>query len=302
MARKRKGNEIHGILLLDKPQDMSSNHALQRSKRLLNAQKAGHTGTLDPMATGLLPLCFGSSTKISQYLLDSDKGYFATVKFGIATDSGDAEGNIISQATEMPSLTIDILENLCESLRGTIEQVPPMYSALKHQGKPLYELARQGIEVERKARCVTIHSLDILRFDAEKHEMDIQVHCSKGTYIRSLAISLGEMLGCGAHLTTLRRTDCGLFSLSQSITLEQLEQWDEQQRLETLLSPERAFTNTPIYTIPEDQIRSFYDKGKLPLTQHHGIVRLYCDQTFVAIALFDNGVMQHKHIFIRYLE
>ena len=302
MARKRKGNNVQGILLLDKPLGLSSNQALQRCKHLLNAQKAGHTGTLDPMATGLLPLCFGNSTKISQYLLDSDKGYFATIKYGITTESGDAEGSVIATAENIPELTLAQLEVYCEHLRGDIEQIPPMFSALKHQGKPLYLLAREGIEIERKPRQVTIYKLEILRLDPTLHEIDIQVHCSKGTYIRSLAISLGEMIGCGAHLIGLHRTHCGLFSIDQAIGLDKLAEQSDIKRLEHLVSPEQAFTNTPIYTIPQEWIRSFYDKGKLPPTQHHGIVRLYCEQTFVAIAEFINGEMQHKQIFIRYLE
>lgn len=236
MARKRKGRAVHGILLLDKPTGMSSNAALQVVKRLFNAQKAGHTGSLDPLATGLLPICLGEATKITSYLLDSDKKYQGTAKLGIRTNTADAEGDVL-QTRPVPILSDDTLEMALDSFRGEISQIPPMHSALKLNGKPLYELARQGIEVERKPRNVTIFELQKLGFD--KDELELFVHCSKGTYIRTLAEDLGEILECGAHLSALRRVAAGPFDIKQSITLEKLIELAEQGmgELDKLLLP-----------------------------------------------------------------
>ena len=196
---------LHGVLLLDKPLGLSSNDALQRVKRLLRAEKAGHTGTLDPLATGLLPLCFGAATKFSQLNLEADKAYIATLHLGQTTTTADREGEVVLERplTFSPAQLQDALQ----SLRGEIDQVPPMHSALKHEGKALYELARQGVEVERAPRRITIHALELLSQAGET--MQILVRCSKGTYIRTLAQDLGELLGCGAHLSALRRTDAG---------------------------------------------------------------------------------------------
>ncbi len=207
------------MLLLDKPQGVSSNGALQTARRLFNAAKAGHTGTLDPMASGLLPLTFGEATKFSQMLLDADKTYEAVVQLGVDTDSGDADGAVI--ATRPVAVDRAALEAVLARFRGEIEQVPPMYSALKRDGKALYEYARAGIELEREARKVTIHALELLDFAGER--FTIRVHCSKGTYIRSLAMDIGAALGCGAHLAALRRTAIGAFDLSGAVTLEALE-------------------------------------------------------------------------------
>ena len=214
---KRKGQPqrriirrvVDGVLLLDKSQGVSSNGALQTARRLLNAAKAGHTGTLDPMASGLLPLTFGEATKFSQMLLDADKVYEAVVQLGVDTDSGDADGAVI--ATRPVAVDRAALEAVLTRFRGEIEQVPPMYSALKRDGKALYEYAREGIELEREARRVTIHALELLDFAGERFA--IRVHCSKGTYIRSLAMDIGAALGCGAHLCALRRTAIGAFEL-----------------------------------------------------------------------------------------
>ncbi|MBI5329245.1 MAG: tRNA pseudouridine(55) synthase TruB [Betaproteobacteria bacterium] len=212
---KRK---IDGVLLLDKPVGLTSNSALQKAKRLFNAAKAGHTGTLDPFATGLLPLCLGEATKFSQFLLDADKVYLAEVKLGIRTSSGDTEGDII--ATRPVSLDEAALRQALQGFMGEIEQIPPMHSALKHQGRPLYEYARKGVEIERKPRRVVVHELTLEGLGGDT--CTLRVHCGKGFYVRALADDLGEVLGCGAHLYGLRRTGVGPFDISQAWTPEQL--------------------------------------------------------------------------------
>ncbi|MBA4500777.1 tRNA pseudouridine(55) synthase TruB [Marinobacterium marinum] len=246
MARKPKGRSISGLFLLDKPQGLSSNSALQRVKRLYGAAKAGHTGALDPLATGLLPICLGEATKFSQYLLDSDKRYLTTAKLGQRTDTCDAEGSITEEKAIPGDLTSAQVEALLnEHFSGEIEQVPPVYSALKLNGQPLYKLARQGIEVEVKPRQVWIHEIRLLAL--RKDEIDLEIFCSKGTYIRSIVEDLGLLLGCGAHVTVLRRLQTGAFDASQMMTLEQLQRLAEpgaeesensiQQRLDALLLP-----------------------------------------------------------------
>lgn len=216
---KRIRRDVSGILILDKPRGMSSNQALQKVRWLLNAEKAGHTGSLDPLATGVLPLCFGEATKFSQYLLDADKGYETVAQLGVTTTTGDAEGEVL----ERRDVTVgrDELEAALGRFRGEIQQVPPMYSALKKDGQPLYKLARAGEVVEREARSVTIARLELLAFDSTK--ATLSVSCSKGTYIRTLVEDLGQVLGCGGHVAELRRTLAGPFNLSQAISLEELE-------------------------------------------------------------------------------
>lgn len=243
---------IDGVLLLDKPQGLSSNNALQKARWLFNAEKAGHTGTLDPMATGLLPLCFGEATKFSQSLLEADKGYDATILLGVTTDTCDAEGEVLE--TRPVDVSRGQLEGVLESLTGAIEQIPPMHSALKRDGKPLYELARQGIEVERAPRRITIHRIDLTAFDGQS--LKISVACSKGTYIRTLAQDIGAKLGCGAHLTALRRTFSGTLSLGPAISLEALEALSPEERDAHLLPPDVLLAPLPSITIsPEDQLR-----------------------------------------------
>ncbi|NYT86576.1 tRNA pseudouridine(55) synthase TruB [Pollutimonas harenae] len=218
----RRGQMLDGVLLLDKPEGLSSNHALQRAKRALDARKAGHTGTLDPFATGLLVCCLGRATKISGKMLEADKGYVATLRLGEETDSGDLTGNIVAQApSEFKGVTQSEFEKVLPQFRGEIEQIPPMYSALKRDGKPLYEYARQGIELERPARKVTIHALELLQFNGL--EAEILVECSKGTYIRTLAQDIGRQLGCGGHLKALRRIRVGPFKLDDAVGLEALQ-------------------------------------------------------------------------------
>jgi tRNA pseudouridine55 synthase len=237
--------DVHGVLLLDKPLGLSSNDALVRAKRLLRANKAGHTGTLDPLATGLLPLCFGEATKFSQDLLDADKTYEATVRLGATTSTGDAEGEIV---VERP-VTCDraALDAAIARFTGEIDQVPPMYSALKKDGKPLYEYARAGQTVERPARRVTIHAISLLNVDLNAAAFTMLVTCSKGTYIRTLAEDIGEALGCGAHLTGLRRTAVGDLTLAGAVTLEQIEAQADEMR-PAMLAPVDALLQrcTPV--------------------------------------------------------
>ncbi|MDH4040363.1 MAG: tRNA pseudouridine(55) synthase TruB [Gammaproteobacteria bacterium] len=243
MARQRRGRPLDGILVLDKPAGVSSNRALQMVKRLYGAAKAGHTGSLDPLATGVLPLCFGEATKFSQYLLDADKAYESTFVLGIATDTGDAEGQVLETLDASGISEADVAAAL-EAFRGEIEQVPSMYSALKHQGQPLYKLARRGEEVERKARRVVIKQLELRAFrGGSRPEVDIYLECSKGTYVRSIAEDLGRMLGCGAHVTRLRRTRAGAFGIGDSVTMAALEALHADGRvaaLDALLLPADA--------------------------------------------------------------
>ncbi|HJE71115.1 tRNA pseudouridine(55) synthase TruB [Pseudomonas oryzihabitans] len=216
---KRIRRQVHGVLVLDKPRGFSSNAALQKVRWLLNAEKAGHTGSLDPLATGVLPLCFGEATKFSQYLLDADKGYSTVAQLGVTTTTGDAEGEVL----ERRAVTVDeaAIQAALPAFRGQIEQIPPMYSALKRDGQPLYKLARAGEVVEREARSVTIARLELLALQEDR--ATLEVACSKGTYVRTLVEDLGAHLGCGAHVAELRRTQAGPFGLAQAISLEELE-------------------------------------------------------------------------------
>lgn len=232
MTARRERRAISGVLLLDKPEGISSNAALQHAKRLYRAQKAGHTGNLDPIASGLLPICFGEATKFSQYLTDSDKRYRAIIRLGQTTDTGDAEGRVLE--THPVRVTSQQLQAVLQQFKGEIEQIPPMHSALKHQGRPLYHYARKGVEIERAPRRVIIHELILLDFDG-RDRVALDVRCSKGTYIRVLAEDIGKALGCGAYLAGLRRTEVGGFSVEQAVTLDQLEAMDEAGRDRLLL-------------------------------------------------------------------
>ncbi len=226
---------VHGVLLLDKPLGLSSNQALQKAKWLLRAEKAGHTGTLDPLATGILPICFGAATKFSQMHLDADKAYETTVRLGVTTTTGDAEGEVVAQ--QPVTCTLGQLVETLDRFTGDIQQIPPMHSALKKEGKALYEYARQGLSVEREPRTVTIHALELLHaeLNGPSPELRLRVHCSKGTYIRTLGEDVAKALGCGGHLSMLRRIQTGPFSVSQSVSLAELEAMDESQRLSKLL-------------------------------------------------------------------
>jgi tRNA pseudouridine55 synthase len=244
---------VHGVLLLDKPLGLSSNDALQKAKRLYRAEKAGHTGTLDPLATGLLPLCFGAATKFSQISLDADKRYLATLKLGITTTTADAEGDVIE--TREVNVSRARLQAACERFTGPIQQVPPMHSALKRDGKALYEYARAGIEIEREARAVKIHAIDIVGGGNDTWTLDVR--CSKGTYIRTLAEDIGAALGCGAHLSALRRTGSGALSLAGALTLEQLEAMSESERDAALMDADAMLADWPVVRLDTEDAGRF---------------------------------------------
>jgi len=273
---KRPKKHINGILLLDKPLGFSSNQALQKVKWLLQAAKAGHTGTLDPLATGLLPLCFGEATKFAHYLTEADKTYLATLKLGAVTTTGDAEGEVI--ASSHVNVTSAEFFAACRQFEGEISQTPPMFSALKHEGKALYEYARAGIEIAREARQVAIHQIVVNQFAGDVAE--ITVHCSKGTYIRTLAEDIGKLLGCGAHLIGLRRTATAGYDITQALTLQQFEQMTESERLAALAPPDSAVQYLPSMVLDADaayyllQGQSVWQSGKIPA----GLLRLYDTQ------------------------
>lgn len=252
MQTKRIKRPISGVLLLDKPIGITSNAALQHVKRLYQASKAGLTGILDPLASGLLPICFGEATKFAQYPTDADKSYDAAIKLGITTDTGDSEGQILTQIK--PNVGIVAVKDAIAQFVGTTLQTPPMYSALKHQGQPLYKYARQGVEIERKAREVTLHRITLIDFGDDV--LRISVDCSKGTYIRVLAEDIGSQLGCGAHLTALRRTQVGRFSLADATTLDSLEAQPEAERDQLLLPIDCLVTHLP--KVQLEQEGAFY--------------------------------------------
>ena len=244
---------LHGVLLLDKPLGWTSNDALQKAKGVLRAEKGGHTGTLDPLATGLLPLCFGAATKFSQASLDADKHYRATLRLGQRTATGDAEGAVIEERP-LPTQR-EAIDAACAQFVGPQQQVPPMHSALKHEGKALYEYARQGIEIERPARAVVIHRIDIISWHAET--LVIDVHCSKGTYIRTLAEDIGAALGCCAHLSALRRTGSGALRVESAVTMEALLALDPADREALLQPPEVLVAAWPQVCLPDDEAGRF---------------------------------------------
>lgn len=249
---RRRGRDIHGVLLLDKPQGLSSNDALQKVKRLYNANRAGHTGALDPLATGMLPICLGEATKFSQFLLDSDKRYRVIARLGQRTDTSDADGQIVQERPV--NFTQAQLDAALDSFRGDIKQVPSMYSALKYQGKKLYEYARQGIEVPREARSITVYDLQFIRWEGD--ELELEIHCSKGTYIRTITDDLGELLGCGAHVIYLRRLQVATYPIERMVTLEQLNELLEQAQAQEvapgeLLDPLLMPMDSPVENYPE---------------------------------------------------
>lgn len=244
---------VHGVLLLDKPLGLSSNDALQKAKRLFRAEKAGHTGTLDPLATGLLPLCFGAATKFSQISLDADKRYLATMKLGVTTTTADAEGDVLVRSEV--NVTRAQVEAACATFIGPIDQVPPMHSALKREGRPLYEYARAGIEVEREARRVTIHQIDIVEGQDDTWSLDVR--CTKGTYIRTLAEDIGRLLGCGAHLSGLRRTGSGTLALDGAFTLEQLTAMSEAERDALLMDADALLADWPVVRLETEDAGRF---------------------------------------------
>lgn len=294
MQRKIPRRIVDGVLLLDKPQGLTSNAALQTARRLLNAAKAGHTGTLDPMASGLLPLTFGEATKFSQILLDADKTYEAGVRLGVETDTGDAEGEILRRA----AVDVD-RARLCEVLAGfvgEIDQIPPMHSALKRDGKPLYEYARAGIELEREARRVVIHELELREFSDE--HFVIRVRCSKGTYIRSLAMDIGAALGCGAHLDALRRTGIGAFSVESSVTLAAVEEVAFDAR-DAMLAPVDALVAHfgRIDLDPTDAAGILQGRALRLAQSGCGTVRIYGGRRFLGLAEWhSDGSLRPKRL------
>ena len=299
--RRIPGRDIHGIFLLDKSAGMTSNVALQKVKRLFNANKAGHTGSLDPIATGLLPICLGEATKVSGYLLESDKGYFVTLKLGQKTNSADSEGEVI-ETRPVPEITGQRLCAVLEQFTGTIQQVPPMHSALKVNGQPLYKLAHQGMEIARQPREVTIHQIELLRQAAD--EIDLHVKCSKGTYIRTLSEDIGELLGCGAHVTVLRRTHVSGHLLDGALTLERLAEIAERDGFvgidSHLLPMESALSQWPDVSLTDDMV--FYLKrGQavlVPRAPTAGLVKLYgSKEGFLGIGhILDDGRVAPKRL------
>ncbi len=256
--RRAPRRRVDGVLLLDKPTGITSNAALQKARWLLNAEKAGHTGTLDPLATGLLPLCFGEATKFAGELLNADKSYRATLQLGVTTDTADAEGQVL--LTRPVAVDADRSRAAMADFRGEIEQIPPMYSALKRDGKPLYEYARQGIELEREARRVIIYRLELVSFSGDTAVIDVD--CSKGTYIRTLAADLGEKLGCGAHLTALCRTKIGNLDVADAITLEEFEALPADARDGRLSPADALLADVPIVRLdPSELERVLHGQG-----------------------------------------
>lgn len=279
--RRARGRDVSGILLLDKPRGISSNAALQQVKHFYFARKAGHTGSLDPLADGLLPICLGNATKLSAFLLDADKRYQVRVRLGITTTTADAEGDVIDERPVEQVSAADV-ERAAADFRGVIQQLPPMYSALKHKGQRLYKLAREGIEVEREPREVTIHQLDITGFD--RPYFDMAVHCSKGTYVRTLAEDIGAALGCGAHVAALRRTGVGPYSDDGLVRMDELEALvanREFAKLDALLLPlDTALTHWPEVRLTADSAY-YLRQGQpvlVPKAPTSGWVRLYSEQ------------------------
>jgi len=279
MARNYR--PIDGVLLFDKPLELSSNTALQKVRRLFQAEKAGHTGTLDPLATGLLPICFGEATKFSNALLDADKTYRAVLCLGKTTSTGDAEGEPLSE--RQVSVSGDDVDMVLAKFRGEIQQLPPMHSALKHQGKPLYEYIRKGETIERELRNVVIHDLVLNSFSGDK--MDISVRCSKGTYIRTLAEDIGAELGCGAHLAALRRTAIAHFDLRDAHNLEQLEAMTAEARASCIMELETLMPDMPVLQLDAVQIKRLAQGQRLALDTGlpDGMVRLHGYQGFIGV-------------------
>lgn len=292
MGRVRKGRPVNGVILIDKHSGQSSNRVLQQVKRLYFATKAGHTGALDPLATGMLPVCLGEATKFSQFLLDTDKTYEVTAKLGIRTDTSDADGEVVAE--KPVQVSDEQLSTAMAAFKGTTAQVPSMYSALKHEGQPLYKYARQGIEVPRKSREISVYAIDLLRFAAD--EVDMRIHCSKGTYIRTIVDDMGEMLGCGAHVQQLRRIGVGHYPADKMHTVEQLEQLldenaDDRSALDDLLLPmDTAAELLDSVTISAQDTVAFMHGN--PVRDDYGLgdgqYRVYDqDQRFLGVGIVD---------------
>ncbi|MDZ7584611.1 MAG: tRNA pseudouridine(55) synthase TruB [Thiobacillus sp.] len=291
---KPQRQPIDGVLLLNKPVGITSNAALQKAKWLLNAKKAGHTGTLDPFADGLLPLCFGEATKFSAYLLEADKHYRAVLQLGVTTTTGDPEGEVLD--TREVAVSHADIRAVLPRFTGEIEQIPPMHSALKHQGRPLYEYARAGIEIERPPRNVTIRALALIECAPPRVVLDVQ--CSAGTYIRTLAQDIGAVLGCGAHLTALTRTTAGGFTLDQAHTLTDLEALDASQRHALLLPADCLVAHLPIIQLDAADAAALCQGRSVPhLTEHQGLTRIYtAAHAFIGLADADAGQLLPRRL------
>lgn len=296
MSKRKSGLNVHGIILLDKRLGVSSNKALQEVRRLFNANKAGHTGSLDPLATGLLPLCFGEATKVSAMMLDDDKRYAVTIQLGVMTDTGDAEG-VVLETKPVPSLTLEQINTCLQHFTGEIEQVPPMYSALKHNGKKLYELAREGITVDRKARHITLYEIKLLDFADDL--LSLEVFCSKGTYIRSLAEDIGHYFDCGGTVTVLRRLQAGQFQLADAHTIEQLTAMTVEELHACLMAVDEPLHAIPAVQLSAEQATAIqYGQTIDYSSEQLGNVRIYHDNLFLGLGEIDlNGKLAPKRIF-----
>jgi tRNA pseudouridine55 synthase len=308
---RRRGRDVHGVLLLDKPHGLSSNDALQKVKRLFNANRAGHTGALDPLATGMLPVCLGEATKFSRYLLDSDKRYRVIARLGQRTDTSDADGTVVQERPVTFSES-DLLQAL-ESFRGETQQVPSMFSALKYQGRPLYEYARQGIEVPREARAITVYELLFIRH--EGNELELEVHCSKGTYIRTIIDDLGEKLGCGAHVAFLRRLAVSKYPVERMVTLEHLntlvaKAQEEGSGIETVLDPLLMPMDSPAADFPQVNLQpavtAYFKQGqpvRVAGVPSDGLVRVTEGETgeFIGMGeIDDEGRVAPRRLVVHY--
>ncbi|WP_445370893.1 tRNA pseudouridine(55) synthase TruB [Methylomonas sp. HW2-6] len=298
MAKRKSGRDVHGIVLLDKRLGVSSNQALQEVKRLFNANKAGHTGALDPLATGLLPLCFGEATKVSALMLDDDKRYLVTIQLGVMTDTGDSEGKVIAEMPVPPLEKRRLLECLTEFV-GEIEQVPPMYSALKYQGQKLYELARAGKTVERQARRIKIYQLQLVAADFERGSLTLDVYCSKGTYIRSLAEDIGHRLGSCASVTMLRRTAAGMFDIGQAHTLEGLQAMDSEQLQQVLIALDQPLLGMPEIALTAEQAERVRQGQRIRVAEAAAErVRIYSPECFLGLGEISmDGKLAPKKLF-----
>jgi tRNA pseudouridine55 synthase len=285
--RKAPRRRVDGVLLLDKPQDITSNAALMRVKRLYNAEKAGHTGTLDPLASGLLPICFGAATRFAQFLLDAPKRYRATIRFGVATSTHDAEGAVV--ATHDVTLGSDDLQQVLTRFIGPGMQIPPAHSALKFEGRPWYDYARRGIDIPRPPRPVVIHALRLVEWHTPDAVVDVE--CSKGTYVRALAADIGDAVGCGAHLAALRRTASGGFDVVNAVTFDALQAMDDAA-LERCLAPVDVLVrHLPALIVEGDDARRFRHGGAVPARSHHaGPIAAYEGNTLLGIADVADGV------------
>ena len=294
MAREPR-RPVDGVLLLDKPPGLTSNAALQRAKRLYRAEKAGHTGTLDPLASGLLPLCFGEATKFAQRLLDAPKGYVATIRFGTTTTTGDAEGEPLR--TRPVAIDRAALESALKRFVGPQSQLPPMHAALKFQGRAYYEYARKGEEVPRSARAIVVHALDLLEWSSP--DAVVSIACSKGTYVRVLAEDLGEALGCGAHLAALRRTATGGFRIQDAVTLDGLEAMEDARRVGCLLPTAALVADLPRLDMGEAQCRRFRQGQALPAGGFaDGDFAVFAGADFVGLAQVSDGVAHPRRLVV----